>query len=348
MLLARSLVILFSFCAVAFAAAQSNEAITEKESASALSESNSDIADNQSDGQVTVRQTAKDWLLRLKDLVADKNFEARFVVYRLGKEAVPYLWRHAVMDDGTEMEQLNLQNGPGKEFIRVNKQVSVFEPDVPPYTVIGSTINGPIPWALMKNDASLYSAYEFVVIGRSRVSGRPAKQLRIVSLDNTRFSYQMWLDEETGMLLKLNMLDTQGSILEQIQMTVFSVSEQPHEYFSRVNKDRLPRPMAMPPARLDRQKWTVSFLPMGMKEVKQDTRRLAGTGQLVDYKLFSDGLIDVSVYLEPSSQSLDTDVVLRHDLSTFLSRSVGGKQITVIGEIPPDTANAIASSVRTN
>lgn len=292
-------------------------------------------------------QTAEELLQQLHNLVTENNFEARFVVLQAGQDAVPYLWRHGRMGNSPDMEQLNLQNGAGKEFIRVGDHVSVFEPDAPPYTVVGNSINGPIPWALLQNEDFLHDAYEFILVGRSRISGQPAKQIRIVSLDNTRYSYQLWLDEKTGMLLKLNMLDNKGVILEQIQMLLFAISEETHPYFTTVNKDRLPRLTAMPPSMPDKHKWMVSYLPAGMKEIKQDTRRLATTGQRVEYRLFSDGLVDVSVYVEPRGESLDTDVAFRHGLSTFLSRSRGDTQVTVIGEIPPETANAIASSVTT-
>ncbi|MFC3094747.1 sigma-E factor regulatory protein RseB [Alteromonas sediminis] len=293
----------------------------------------------------TKKLTAKDWLSRLKTVVSESNYEVSFVLSRVGHEAVPYLWRHSVLPDGTDMEQLNLQNGPGREFIRVNQQISVFEPDQPPYSVYGNNINGPIPTALLNAPESLYGAYEFVLVGRSRVSGRPAQQIRVVSQDNTRYAYQVWLDEETAMLLKMNMLDKQGNVLEQIQVSSFSFSEQPHPYFQRVNQSALPKVMALPPTQLGEHKWAVSYVPVGMKEVKQDTRRLAISGQLVDYRLFSDGLVDVSVYVEPANQSLNQDVLLRHKLNTFLSLTNGNVQVTVIGEIPPETANNIARSL---
>ena len=53
------------------------------------------------------------------------------------------------MEDGSELEQLNLQNGPGRELIRVNDVVSVFEPDVQPYSLRSKHINGPIPSVLL-------------------------------------------------------------------------------------------------------------------------------------------------------------------------------------------------------
>ncbi|RDV29336.1 sigma-E factor regulatory protein RseB [Alteromonas aestuariivivens] len=290
--------------------------------------------------------TARDWLLRLTHATRQLNFQATLVQSRAGQETIPFLWRHGVMEEGLTMEQLSLQNGPGRELIRVGNVVSVFEPDVPPYSLHSPVINGPIPSELLYAPDSLRTGYEFVLVGRARIAGRPAQQLRIVSRDNSRFSYQLWLDEATGMPLKLNMLDLQGSLLEQIQITSLSIQEEPPAYFTSVNQASLPRPMAIVPKQPRQHQWEVDYLPSGMTEVRRDIRRLALTGQVVEYKMFSDGLVDVSVYVQSAAEALGSDLVLRHELNTFLTLTDGQAQVTVVGEIPLKTANAIATSLR--
>lgn len=304
--------------------------------------------DEQSDARqrAEMPQSASQWLAELQNIITNANFQVSFVQTVAGKETIPYLWRHGIMDDGSELEQLNLQNGPGRELIRVNDVVSVFEPDVQPYSLRSKHINGPIPSALLYHPEQLIEGYEFVAVGRARVAGRSAQQIRIVSRDNTRFGYQLWLDESSGMLLKLNMLDLQGGLLEQIQVTAFAISQSPAEYFSRINSASLPPPMALSNAPARAHNWDVTYLPTGMREIKQDTRRLALTGQVVEYKLFSDGLVDVSVYVQPADDALGETLALRNEVSTFLTLTDGSAQVTVVGEIPLQTANAIANSLR--
>jgi sigma-E factor negative regulatory protein RseB len=319
---------------------------------SALAQEQDIIADTSANSDqnsgVTQRQplTSSQWLARLSHTVRLSNFQVSFVLSRSGQETIPYLWRHAVFADGTEMEQLNLQNGPGRELIRVNNVVSVFEPDVPPYSLYSEFITGPLPSQLLYHPEHLAQSYEFFTVGRARISGRPAQQIRIVSKDNTRFSYQLWLDEQTGMLLKLNMHDLQGGLIEQVQVTELEILDKPHDYFSRINPGSLPQVMAIAPRQSRKQSWEVTFLPTGMKEISRDIRRLPVTGQVVEYKMFSDGLVDVSIYVQPAKESLGTDLLLRHSVNTFLTVTDGQVQITVIGEIPPKTANEIAHSLR--
>ena len=295
--------------------------------------------------EINSLQTPSEWLQRLQSLISSANYQVSFVQTTVGKETVPYLWRHGVLDDGTEVEQLNLQNGPGRELIRVDGIVSVFEPDTQPYSIRSRFINGPIPNILLHNPQKLLESYEFVLVGRARVAGRPAQQIRIVSRDNTRFGYQLWLDEESGMLLKLNMLDLQGALLEQIQISTFSVMASPSPYFARINPSSLPEPIMMASSQSRAHGWEVNYLPVGMQEVKRDTRRLALTGQVVEYKMYSDGLVDVSVYVQPIEDALGGDIALRNEVSTFLTLKAGKAQVTVLGEIPLQTAKAIATSI---
>lgn len=325
--------------------------IVSVESESATTPVSSSIAnvtepDNGQPSSSTKPNSVSGWLQKMTDATRTLNFKVAFVVSRLNQETVPYLWRHGVVADGASLEQLNLQNGPGRELIRVGDVVSIFEPDATPYSLRSKYINGPIPSELLYEPESLTKGYEFVLVGRARVAGRPAQQLRIVSRDNTRFSYQLWLDEATGMFLKLNTLDLQGNILEQIQVTAMDITEAPSAYFSRVNLSSLPRPLALPPSTNRQHSWKVEYLPSGMFEVKHDIRRLALTGQVVEYKMFTDGLVDVSVYVQSAKEAVGSDLVLRHELNTFLTLTDGKAQVTVVGEIPLKTANAIATSLR--
>ncbi|WP_223858479.1 MucB/RseB C-terminal domain-containing protein [Salinimonas profundi] len=341
--LLAGLISAFVISSGAYAQQASDGTIDQEESESAAQSLERQSEEVKQDEEAA--RTATHWLKQLAETVSEQNFQVSFVVTRMGQETTPYLWRHAVMDDGTSMEQLNLQNGPGQEQIRVGNTVSVFEPDSQPYSVNSGAIHGPIPSALLYNPESLKAAYKFVTVGRARVSGRTAQQLRVISRDNSRFSYQMWLDESSGMLLKFNTLDLQGSVLEQIQVTSLTLSEAPHPYFAKVNKASLPQPMATRDGETPTHNWELGYLPQGMKKVKQDVRRLPGTGQVVEYKMLSDGLVDVSVYVQSARQALGSDVALRHELNTFLSVNNGNVQITVVGEIPLPTATAIAQSL---
>lgn len=285
-----------------------------------------------------------EWVLRMAEALREKNFQISLVQLHPGADALPYMWRHGVFEDGTTMEQLSVLNGPGKEYIRVNQVVSVFEPEAVPYSFTSRIIEGPFPKELLVAPLNLQSGYDFVAVGRGRVSGRAAQQVRIVSRDNSRYAYQLWIDEMYFVPLKMNMLDQNGQMIKQIQVTQFAVTAMPDEFFKRINHEALPAITSIP-ARHHQHNWQVNYLPQGMVEVKRNTHRLAVTGQVVEYAMLSDGLVDVSIYVMPQTENSPQNNVLRFESSTLLTRTEGKVQVSVIGEIPPTTANKIATSL---
>lgn len=293
------------------------------------------------------RENAQAWLAKMASAMSSLNYQISFVMLKPGIDSQPYLWRHGINSEGVEMEQLNLLNGPGREVLRVGEQVSYFEPNVPPFSLRSKVINGPLPNAFFHDPLSLRDSYDFVLVGRSRVSGRASQQIRIVSRDKSRFGFNLWLDQQTGLLLKLNIVDLNGKLLEQMQVTELQVTEALHPYLERIELAKLPPIVTLQQAAESEKKWRIDFLPVGMKTVKWDVHRLPLEGGLVEYVMLSDGLVDVSVYLQnATSNNTDSDLLLRHESTTFLTRRSGPVQVTVIGKLPPQTANAIASSVK--
>lgn len=289
--------------------------------------------------------SAISWLERLARQTSRLNYEVSFVLNIPGKDTQPFLWRHAKIDDSTQIEQLSLLNGPGFENIRVNDVVSVFQPGYPPYSVYGNAIDGPIPYALLHEPEQLQMSYQFLLVGRNRISGRSAQQIRITSIDKTRYGYHLWLDEETGMLLKLNMHGLDGKLLQQIQVTQLKIDDNVADVFSQLQRDNLPRVINIvsPPQR--KHEWSLTFLPVGMKPVKQDIHQLAITGQVAEYSLFSDGLVNVSVYIQAATGVFQSDVNLNNGANTVHSRTDGKVQVTVVGDIPLITAQLMAKSI---
>ena len=291
--------------------------------------------------------SAEAWLSKMSKAVRSLNYTLSFVVLKPGIDSQPYLWRHGVGDNGIEMEQLNLLNGPGREVVRIGNKVSYFEPNVPPYSLQSNTLNGPIPSDLLYQPEKLFASYQFVLVGRSRVAGRASQQIRVISKDRSRFGLNLWLDQESGLLLKMNMVNLEGQLLEQIQVTGIQVTEQPDPFFSRIEQALLPDILVIRGQQDSTARWKFNYLPLGMDVVKQDIHRLPMTGELVDYLLLSDGLVDVSIYLQSlPGANASQDLIGRHESNTILTRQIGDVSVTVVGKIPPATADAILKAIQ--
>lgn len=291
--------------------------------------------------------SAQAWLVKMSEAVKTLNYTVSFVVLKPGIDSQPYLWRHGVNEAGVEMEQLNLLNGPGREVVRIGNKVSYFEPNVPPYSLQSSVINGPLPSEFFKDPEKLMLAYEFIVVGRSRIAGRSAQQIRIISKDKSRFGFNLWLDQETGLLLKMNMFGQEGNLLEQIQVTGLQVTNEPDPFFAKIEPILLPEVVSFSPSAPLNSPWEVGYIPKGMVIVKRDLRRLSGLGEVVEYIMLSDGLVDVSVYLQDreNNNSLD-NLIGTIQSDTLLSIEHGKLNVTIIGKLPASTSNEIAKSIQ--
>jgi sigma-E factor negative regulatory protein RseB len=285
------------------------------------------------------------WLRRLSNTVNQMSFEISFVVANAGRETMPYIWRHAILDEGGSAEQLSLLNGPGFEQIRINNKVSVFEPGFAPLSIRADVIDIPIPSAFIHQPEILIKAYDLLLMGRNRVSGRMAQQIRVISKDKSRYQYHLWLDEQTGLLLKLNMYDLKGVLLEQIQVTQLNISDDVKTHFTNIQANQLP-PVTLTEVQQNQAlPWTLGFIPEGMQIVTQNLRRISVTGQPAEYMMVSDGLVDVSVYVMKATDLAQEDVALTTEATSVVSFSDGRIQVTVVGEIPLETAQKMANSI---
>jgi sigma-E factor negative regulatory protein RseB len=291
--------------------------------------------------------SAHAWLNKMSDAVKSLNYTVSFILLKPGVDSQPYLWRHGVNEDGLEMEQLNLLNGPGREVVRIGDKVSYFEPNMPPYSLQSSIINGPFPSEFFQLPEKLMSGYEFILVGRSRIAGRAAQQIRIISKDKSRFGLSVWLDQETGLLLKMNMFGQEAQLLEQIQVTGLQVTKEPDPFFAKIEPGMLPEVVGFGPSAPLNSPWSIGYLPKGMTIIKRELRRLAGSGDVVEYIMLSDGLVDISVYLQDrQSNKLQDDLVGTVQSDTLLTIEHGELNITIIGKLPAVTANTIAKSIQ--
>ena len=288
---------------------------------------------------------AKSWLERLSKSLQELNFTTSFVVVK-NNQAEPYHWFHGVNEDNTELELLSLLNGPRRDILRKDNIVSYIEPELPPYSVVSERITGPIPAILSQDISQLESSYSFVPVGRSRVLGRSAQLLRIVSKDKHRFGHWLWLDQETGLLLKLAVITRKGQLLEQVQFTHLDITEKLPETLQQLSASELPPVVDVNARGLAADFiWQVNWMPQGFKKVAANRHRINVTQKPVEFILYSDGLVDISVYVSPSENKQRAEEYVMDGATVALNKVANGIEVSVVGKIPVNTAKAIVNSV---
>jgi sigma-E factor negative regulatory protein RseB len=290
-------------------------------------------------------EPAKVWLERLSNSLNKLNFSTSFVVVK-NNQAQPYHWFHGVDESGQELEILSLLNGPRRDILRKGNIVSYIEPELPPYSVSSQKISGPIPAILAGDISQLETIYDFVSVGRSRILGRPAQLIRIESKNAHRYAYWLWLDQQSSMLLKLSIVTKQGQPLEHIQFTHLDITDKPSESVLKLHDTELPMLVDIP---VDYHKqqllWDVNWLPEGFKQINSNRHKISLTKQPVEFMLFSDGLIDISIYVNASKEKQRNTDFAKDGATLVLNQVNKGIEVSVVGKIPSKTAKKIADSI---
>jgi len=303
-------------------------------------------------------EQAKLLLERLSQSLRQENFNTSFVVVK-NNQAEPYHWLHGIVESQSngseedtkniELEILALLNGPRRDILRINNTVSYIEPEYSPYSISSEQISGPIPTVFGRDIGVLDNNYHFVSVGKNRVLGRAAQLIRIVPKDAHRFGYWLWLDQQSGLLLKLAVITRKGKLLEQIQFTHLEITDTISENLKQLQATELPKIIDVNAQQQATDlAWQVNWLPNGFESLKSDRHRINVSKQAVEFMLFNDGLVDISVYVNPSKEKQRAIEFANDGATLVLSQVMNNIEVSVVGKIPLETAKKIVSSVSFN
>ncbi len=297
----------------------------------------------------TDTESAKLWLEKLSQSLRELNFTTSFVVVK-NNQVEPYHWLHGIGDNQLELEIFARMNGPRRDVLRQGDVVSYIEPEQEPYSVISTDVRSPIPSVFRGDITALEDNYRFISVGRSRILGRVAQLIRIVAKDDYRFSYWLWLDQQSGLLLKMAVLTRQGQLLEQIQFTRIDVTEKLSDNLAQLQLTELP-PIGKLNDRQHQKKlpWQVNWLPDGFNMVKSNQHSLNSYSRAgektVDFMLFTDGLVEVSVYVNASKEKFRAPEYANDGATMVYNHVTQGVEVGVVGGVPLVTARKIAESI---
>lgn len=170
--------------------------------------------------------------------------------------------------------------------------------------------------------AALAPWYAVAAKGTDRVAGRPVQRLDLDARDALRYGWRLWLDRDSGLVLRSERVAADGSVVER-QMYAFvaidgSDSKPLAAADSPVNPDQ-PEAEPGPPA-LPGFAWRLRAQAIGP----------TGT----EHWLMSDGLAYVSIYWQPESGPTRQSLQRFGALSRLSASSERGRWI-MVGDVPP-------------
>lgn len=289
-------------------------------------------------------QTGADIIQFLEAIQAaarDTDYEGVFT-YQQGAQLKSLRLAHLV--DGTgERERLEALDGAPREFLRHNDVVQCLVPEKK-LVLVQPQRTDRFPGFLLDTVETLPDYYSYSVLPEaSRVAGRECKVVEISPTDTLRYGYRLCIDLQSNLLLKVQTLDAERNVVDQIAFT--SLTTGPDTSAVSLDSswnttgwkviDTVPVPVE---ARA--RGWHIA-LPPGFSLVAQLARPLKSGDEAVQFVL-NDGLAVISLFLEPHQQGgTGRRWPLRQsaaDGATAVYRGrIADYWATAIGEVPAET-----------
>ncbi len=292
------------------------------------------------------------WLSKMARAAHEQNYDGEFV-YDDGERMDALRIIH--QGGPQERERIVSLNGSGREVIREGSQVTCVFPEVRQVYVDDQVPSFAFDFPPGEDLARLQQYYELRVVGRDRVADRATVQVEVTPRDAYRYGYRLWLDEATGLLLKSELVDHQGRVVERLMFTRLTLLEEVPEALLepqidttgfQILEDRAPvaRPASLTADAGGAKQWQVGWVPAGFQLT--ESRRKGPAGAIVQL-VYGDGFSLVSVFIEPAApgEPEGEGVLLDKGAVHGYTLVRDGHRITAVGELPPEAVARIARSV---
>ncbi len=312
------------------------------------------------------------WLETMAIAAHQANYSGIFVYQYEGHVETSRITH--VVDDRGEHGRLESLDGARREIIRNNDQIWCNCGD---HRVKIEPRQGwrEFPALLPEQLAMLKENYVVTGAEEGRVADNQVRVTFIRPRDNLRYTYKVWAHKEAGLILKAEVLDERGDVVERYAFTQLNLGgnvdrswianaprdvQEKRAMFANLHHEHASverQPGELPKianhvapgieASPVNSGWRVDAMPEGFRKIAEVSRRIHGKDGPVVQMVFSDGLAGVSVFIEKSDDDED-DVtgLFSQGVVQVYSKVIDGRLVTVVGEVPPQTIMQIADSVR--
>jgi sigma-E factor negative regulatory protein RseB len=290
-------------------------------------------------------RSVSDWLARMHEASRLRSYIGTFVVSsNAGAMSSARIW-HAC-DGQHQVERVESLTGSPRSTFRRNEDVLTFLPETRTVRRERRDSLGLFPDVVRPNETAIPEFYSARQLGVDRVAGFDADIVHLVPKDALRFGYRIWSERKTGLAVKVQTLDPDGTVLEQAAFSELQLDVP-------VRMDKLAQMMNVPDGwRVEKAEavkttpaaegWGLKTPVAGFKPLSCYKRPAEGVLQWI----FSDGLASVSLFIESyDRQKHAREGIFAAGATHTLTRRVQDFWLTAVGEVPAQTLKAFALSL---
>jgi len=310
-------------------------------------------------GWVTVSAfaaTPAEVLLKAADTARTANYRGT-VIYRAGGDMESMRLIHGFAA-GVERERLVALTGEPREIIRLDNKVTCLLPNDRKLDLKRPALKGLLTNVTAQSLKDLASWYELRDVGTARVAGRNCRGVALNPRDEFRYGFEIWADEVTGVPLKVVLIGPARRALEEVMFTEveFPASLPDEAFVPGLDPARFKAITRAEPAMkelsggaADISDFPLRFddLPPGYKVTMREQRPGNDLRGKVEHLMLSDGLSAVSVFaaLGVAPDKAFNGLTQMGAVQAY-GRSLGRYHVTVVGETPVATVEAIADGIK--
>ena len=285
-----------------------------------------------------------DWLMRLQEAARKRSYVGTFVMSSGAGMASAKIWH--VCEGDQQMERVEMLTGAPRSIFRLNDRVVTFIPD---HKLVRSEKReslGLFPELLASADSHIADFYKVRKVGLDRVAGVEANVVALIPKDRLRFGYRVWTERKSGLVVKIQTLDTDGKLLEQAAFSELEIDapvrmDKLVQMMDKVEGYRVEKPVLVKTS-ASAEGWILKVPVAGFKSVSCYKRPLVASGVPSAGEpfqwVFSDGLASVSIFVEPlDRQRHYTESTLSLGATHTMTRMIDPYWVTVMGEVPVAT-----------
>jgi len=289
------------------------------------------------------------WLEKMHRAAHMSNYQGTFV-YGQHNNLSSMKIVHSI-EGGSERERLLSLDGTGREVIRTKDSVTCILPDSKSVVVEKNRPKSNFPPVFPVKINELSKNYSFYLANKEIVAGQTTQKIIIKPKDKYRYGHTLWIDTQSGLLLKTHLMNNRGQAVEQFMFTQIdymktvpdkllkpSISGENFTWYesSKPNQDEINTP----------SKWAVKELPTGFK-ADMNRKHIMPHGGAMEQLMFSDGLTSVSVFIE--KQTNTDEQIIGHSRMGAVNACgrvlKNGLHVTVVGEVTHAAIKMMCDSV---
>jgi sigma-E factor negative regulatory protein RseB len=302
-------------------------------------------------GTAVHAQSVTDWLRKMNRAADELSYRGTFVYVHDNQIETMRVVRRT--GNGITQERLFALNGAAREILRDQHRVWCFLPDkkmgVHQYRQASDKT---FPRILPRDIDELVENYSLELGAHERVADRDTQVVKIVPQDEYRYGYNLYVDHSTGLLLRAELLDPQGTPIEQYMFAEIDIGgvigdnqlepRTPRADLVWVGDQTDEQPVASSDLR-----WVVNDVPNGFMLSRHFRRLSPMRNQPVEHLVYSDGLAAVSIFVEKKMSDSQSEIrgLSRMGAVHAFGTMVNDYQITVVGEVPGATVDRMGMSV---